>query len=108
LGVSSYGVGGSFRIIGDTVSLDSGDSSEDLINRCFGSAASDLLSGSFEFFIMDSSNVVPNAPFTIESVAVTLTDPVAVPGPIAGAGLPGTLLLASGLVVWWHRRRKPF
>jgi hypothetical protein len=35
--------------------------------------------------------------------AVTVTS---VPGPVIGAGLPGLIFASSGLLVWWHRKRR--
>jgi MYXO-CTERM domain-containing protein len=66
------------------------------------------------YFFVDDFESLHNYPTLLEAGSgfvdrIRVTTPretATVPGPVAGAGLPGLMLAALGMLGWWRRRQK--
>jgi hypothetical protein len=116
-------------ILGTTVGLSSGDPFDSILAKspvftdgCAGTALAPQSSCSFALTYSVTSGVgdtdvdrgvwmaditgIDGGITVVSGESFITVNDVGVPGPIAGAGIPSLIAAASGLMVWWRRRRK--
>jgi hypothetical protein len=59
-----------------------------------------------EFVVVAPGEGSTSGGVTESGVVEIASAPVSVPGPIAGAGLPGLMFAGCGLLGWWRRKRR--